>query len=85
MKHSGKRLSGLLAILLWLCTFTPTVWGVGMPEIKSEAYLVLDAQTGQILIEKNAHQRMYPASITKILTCALALQHSTPGATTTLQ
>lgn len=45
------------------------------PDVTAEAYLVMDAGTGQILIEKNGWQRNYPASITKIMTIALAMEH----------
>lgn len=40
----------------------------------SEAYVVMDAKTGQVLLEKNMDKRQYPASITKILTVAVALE-----------
>ncbi|MGD9560412.1 MAG: D-alanyl-D-alanine carboxypeptidase family protein [Oscillospiraceae bacterium] len=43
-------------------------------EVGAEAYIVIDADTGQVLVEKNAHMQAYPASITKILTLALALE-----------
>ncbi len=42
----------------------------------SQAYVVIDASTGQVLLEKNMNSRMYPASITKIMTCALALERA---------
>lgn len=45
------------------------------PEIHSEAAIVMDATTGQILYEKNAYSTMYPASITKILTTLVALEN----------
>lgn len=51
------------------------VWGAELPAIRSEAYIVIDAETGQILLEHNSRQREYPASITKILTAALTLEH----------
>ncbi len=41
--------------------------------IYSETYVVMDANTGQVLIEKDMHRQKAPASITKILTCAIAL------------
>ena len=41
----------------------------------SEAYVVMDSKTGQVLVEKNMNEQLYPASITKILTVALALQY----------
>lgn len=44
------------------------------PELASEAAILMDAETGQILYEKNAYERLYPASITKVLTGLLALE-----------
>ncbi|MBR6402916.1 MAG: D-alanyl-D-alanine carboxypeptidase [Eubacterium sp.] len=44
------------------------------PSIKSSAAIVMDIDTGDVLYEKNAHQQLYPAQITKILTCLLALE-----------
>ncbi|RPF48169.1 D-alanyl-D-alanine carboxypeptidase (penicillin-binding protein 5/6) [Hydrogenoanaerobacterium saccharovorans] len=44
------------------------------PPTVAEAYVVMDAETGQVLIEKNMNTKEYPASITKILTVALGLE-----------
>ena len=44
----------------------------------SEAYVVMDAKSGQVLVEKNMNQREYPASITKIMTAALGLTYCKP-------
>ncbi len=44
------------------------------PDLASEAALVMDVKTGTILYEKNAYIPEYPASITKIITCLLALE-----------
>ena len=38
----------------------------------SEGVVVLDMDTGAVLYSKNKNRRLYPASITKILTCYLA-------------
>lgn len=46
------------------------------PDIYSEAAIVMDAETGQILYEKNAYTTLYPASITKILTTLIALENN---------
>lgn len=45
------------------------------PDLVSNAAIVMVADTGQILYEKNAHDKKYPASITKILTTTIALEH----------
>lgn len=47
-------------------------------EIISETWCVMDAKTGQILIGGNENKKMEPASITKILTCAMALERLDP-------
>ncbi|MEG0090517.1 MAG: D-alanyl-D-alanine carboxypeptidase family protein [Oscillospiraceae bacterium] len=43
--------------------------------LQSQTAVLMDAQTGQVLYDKNKDTRMYPASITKILTGALAIQN----------
>lgn len=44
------------------------------PDLVANAAIVMDASTGQILYEKNAHEKKYPASITKIMTTMLAIE-----------
>jgi len=44
------------------------------PALVANSAIVIDAETGKILFEKNAHQEKYPASITKIMTTLLALE-----------
>lgn len=44
------------------------------PAIKSESYLLMDADTGAVLAEKNADQRLPPASLTKIMTAYLGFR-----------
>ena len=49
-------------------------WPVG-PEISAQAAILMDANTGVILYSKNIHEKLYPASVTKILTCLLAIEN----------
>lgn len=44
------------------------------PNILSESAILIDARTGQVLYEKNAHNIMYPASTTKVMTGILTLE-----------
>lgn len=48
------------------------------PEITADAAIVMDEQTGQVLYEKNADKREYPASMTKMMTCILAIEKGSP-------
>lgn len=50
-------------------------WAQG-PQIYSEAGIVMDADSGAILYAKNIDAPHYPASITKILTGLVALEHN---------
>ena len=47
--------------------------GAALPqgELTSDAYVVMDAQSGQVLAARNPDKREYPASITKVLTLSL--------------
>lgn len=49
------------------------VWPAG-PEISAPNAIVMEASTGAVLYEKNADEKHYPASITKIMTTLLALE-----------
>ena len=44
------------------------------PEITGMAAVLMDAQNGQVLFEKNSRARIFPASTTKVLTAVLALE-----------
>lgn len=43
--------------------------------ITATAYFFVDTQTGQVLFEKNAHQKLSPASLTKIMTAIITLEN----------
>lgn len=45
------------------------------PAVEAESAILMDADTGVILYEKNIHTRQYPASITKIMTALLAQEN----------
>lgn len=44
--------------------------------LQSGSAIVMDLDTGTILYGKNIDERKYPASITKVMTCMLALENS---------
>ncbi len=48
-------------------------WPSG-PQIGAQAAILMDVNTGVILYAKNIHERLYPASTTKIMTCLLAME-----------
>ena len=48
-------------------------WPEG-PIVGAESAILMEAETGAILYAKNIHQKEYPASTTKILTCLIAAE-----------
>ena len=70
----------LLFRLLTLLFFTLTALSANAqaPILTADAAILIDARTGQVLYEKNADKREYPASMTKMMTCILALEKSSP-------
>lgn len=45
--------------------------------VQAKAALLLELSSDQVLFEQNADQQIYPASLTKIMTCLLTLEHGT--------
>lgn len=53
------------------------------PEPHCEAAILIDRKSGDVLYQKNADKRMYPASTTKIMTAVLALERGNLADTVT--
>jgi len=71
----AKRLAfrgatGLVAGLLLLFCLTGIVYAQAL-SIDSKASLLMEAETGRVLHENNAHEKLAPASVTKIMTMLL--------------
>jgi D-alanyl-D-alanine carboxypeptidase (penicillin-binding protein 5/6) len=59
-----------------LVAVSPAVSAVrGAPEIDARAYMVVNAVSGDVLLSKNADERLPMASITKLMTVGVALEH----------
>lgn len=58
---------------------TASVASNGQPSLQSETGIVADADSGQIYFNKSMHVRMYPASITKILTGLVSVENAQPS------
>lgn len=49
------------------------------PQIEAKGYLLMDAASGQIIVEHNAEQRLPPASLTKMMTAYIAEEELQKG------
>ncbi len=66
----------MVLVLFSLTLFFVNTAFAAPPELAGEAGVVMDAGNGQILYQKNAGKKLYPASTTKILTAVIALEQS---------
>lgn len=71
----GMRLKKRLVsiILIILLTFTSTL-AFGEIDIDAKSALLMDYGSGEIIYAKNEHEKLAPASITKIMTLLLAME-----------
>lgn len=73
--NSRRFLSAFLLLALVVSLFaTPVASAVDDPNIQAKAALLVDQDTGTVLYAKNEHDHLYPASLTKIMTCLLTLE-----------
>ena len=47
---------------------------VQVPSVQAEAAILIDANSGKVLYEKNPDEQLYPASITKMMTALLVIE-----------
>ncbi|MDD5946154.1 MAG: D-alanyl-D-alanine carboxypeptidase, partial [Clostridia bacterium] len=68
-----KKLTALLAVL----ALSATAYAAepASPDTTAKSAILINADTGRILYEKNDHEKMYPASMTKMLTAMVVLDN----------
>ncbi len=66
-------------ILFCLTPFANAALVPAPPNIDATGYLLLDMHSGRVLAEKNADQRLEPASLTKIMTAHVVFEELTHG------
>ncbi len=74
---SIKKFSVCFIIFMCLaCFLLPKVnaSNENIPNIVSPAAILMDLKTGKILYEKNIDKKMYPASLTKVMTAIIVLE-----------
>lgn len=69
-----KRICWIMVMLgLLLGALPPKAEAVSL-EVGGKSALLMDAATGTILYEKNAHEKLAPASVTKVMTLLLIME-----------
>lgn len=83
MKKIKKYLRFWLLFFLWLTCPAQAEENQGPETLYARSAVLMDADSGRILFEKNGEERLANASTTKILTCILALEKGEPEETVT--
>lgn len=83
MKEIKKYLRFWLLFFLWLTCPAQAEENQGPETLYARSAVLMDADSGRILFEKNGEERLANASTTKILTCILALEKGEPEETVT--
>lgn len=65
----------ILMILFLFCLIFQPFCLANMPNVASQGAILVEPSTGKILYEKNAYEKMYPASTTKVMTAILVLEN----------
>lgn len=71
-----RRLTAVFLVAFALVCFAPAAHALDDPNIQAAAAFLADPITGQVLYEKNADERRFPASTTKIMTALLTLENA---------
>ncbi|MCL2378827.1 MAG: D-alanyl-D-alanine carboxypeptidase [Defluviitaleaceae bacterium] len=70
MIRNISKICGLIFAVL-LCVGLGTAFEAQAITIDAKASLLMEAETGKVLIENNAHDKLAPASVTKVMTMLL--------------
>lgn len=76
-------LKKLIFTLIFAVVFSFSVYSADEPQLSAECAVLINAETLEVLLEKNANKRHSMASTTKIMTALLALESGRLGETVT--
>lgn len=69
-----KRISIYLTVIIILFLNILPAYADSLNLEPQSSYILIDSKTGQVLFEKDANKKLYPASTTKIMTAILAIE-----------
>ncbi len=75
MYKLNKMITCFLLVFVTIANININVQATTEVELNSETAILMDAKTGAVLYEKDIHKKMYPASMTKILTAIVMLDY----------
>lgn len=82
MKNSIKRF--LFSFMVAVLMINSVVFATEPPAVTAETAILIEVSTGKTLYSKDIHKKMFPASMTKILTALITLDYFSPDALITV-
>jgi D-alanyl-D-alanine carboxypeptidase (penicillin-binding protein 5/6) len=77
--RSRLRLGVCFCVIAALMVSLSPLSQAAAPELKAKSAILIDAETGQVLYEKDPDMRLAPASVTKVMTMLLAMEAAEIG------
>ena len=68
-----RKIGSLLLVMVLLMSQLPMAQAAQL-EVAGKGAVLMDAATGTVLYEKNAHEKLSPASVTKVMTMLLIME-----------
>ncbi|MCG4586239.1 D-alanyl-D-alanine carboxypeptidase, partial [Anaerosalibacter bizertensis] len=72
-KKNRKYISFYLSVLIFLLPISKS-FAESKLDIDAKSAILIDSSSGEIIYEKKAHERLHPASITKIMVLLLSIE-----------
>lgn len=69
-----KFLAACLTAALLVCSVPSAMAVEGAPAVDAAAAVLMEKETGTVLFEQNAHDKLEPASVTKVMTLLLLME-----------
>ena len=70
-----KKIVALILVFIFVFSFPASAYQITEYELHSDAAMVISLDTGDVLYAKNHTARMYPASITKLMTAIVMVEN----------
>lgn len=77
-KNINRICQMICALCCWLMVLPMAECAPFEGMLTAETAILINAETGEVLYEKDADKRIYPASTTKMMTAILAIEESSP-------
>jgi D-alanyl-D-alanine carboxypeptidase len=77
-------LSAICLALLCPIVFPACALAAAPPQVRAPNAIVLDPDADQVLFERDSHAQIAPASLTKVMTALIAIEHTDLAQTITV-